>query len=456
MELEEWDEACRQKFVKAKEECSVKMESWPIATKLKETMRQWLNAIRIDLSIANHKSPKRQILVLHFPTASVMDMDMRSREFNFNFNFNPSQIFRVQITSPRFGVSTASNTTTETVFIDYGKIYNTVSTISTLQFHNCREVIGLQEVPINLHGGLIFYLVAALGGRFNNYQYHNNDCGVREDVRYSNSLHFHKQHLFPGSSEHLAKLFPTFPKDEKDDTKIVNSFWIDCQLDYVVAGDNLLFEPNYRNALIDKLCEYQANCLVNYFFRCRNNSSKLEAARKFLTRLRFYHYGEKCRVEFHHQVIFTTLVEVTGKTLKEKLNFTINSLATDQNTTSCTSSWATASKDEIIIAATCQLTIEEIDWILHAFIEVYSDGQELEKLLFESASLNTFPILEDHFESFDPQLLRGLLAETKVSHKLAIHSRNILSLRQDINKSTSPIPLAVMDLMESYLSLSLE
>lgn len=412
----------QEEFIRTKERM-IAAENWPPNVKWKETIRQWIGAIVIttktipeDLVYKNHKFA----LTIQFPTADSGDI---AAEENFQIKIAAMAAPRAPVRVNLFG-------------------QETISQVSIEQFVNYRERIQLGEVPINLHGDVIFELVKVLGYCLDGYRYYSESD---REVKYSNLLCVEKQHLFPGRFEYL-----TLSEQKQLST---NNNWVYCKLDHVTVGGNFLRDGYCRTALVDELCKYQMDYFIRHFFSLNNrNDSKplLATAREFAANLSFLQLGESYKVLFCRSHTYVRLISASGKTLKDKLNFSIDKKMIDQKTTvSCSDAWSSAIKEEILSQAVKELTVEDVDWILHAFVEVYSTGQELKKLLVES----DFPSLADHFESFDPQFLRGKLAETDVSRKIMVNHRNILTLRQEAMESTSSVPIAVVDLMGSYLPL---
>lgn len=96
------------------------------------------------------------------------------------------------------------------------------------------------------------------------------------------------------------------------------------------------------------------------------------------------------------------------------------------------------------------LTPHDLDTILHIVLEVNFCGIQLKQTIGELCG--KFPTVDDHFDSFDEPLMRGLLTQTSVARKLATHTKSIQSLRQEAMESDSSVPTAVVSLMESYLT----
>lgn len=423
-------------FIKTKERMLTK-ECWPPGVKWKETIRQWIGAI----TIATRTIPgqlvykhNKFVLIINFPIAITTTAE---------------ENFQIEITSPRALIE---------VSLLGRKIF---SGVPIRQFVEYRKRMKLEEVPVNLHGDIVFEFVKALGGYLNGYRYgwyRNIDSD--EEVKYSNLLCVEKQHLFPGPFEYLSLARSEQKEGKELAADNCNDDWVYCKLSRVIVSGNLFFDGYCRNTLVDELCKYQMDRFISYFFHWHNSKHLLKTARGFLANLLFSQLGENCKVQFYRLPKCTTPMNTSGKTLKDKLNFTINPpsdrettvAAADQIILSCSGTWSKTIKEEVILAAVGNLTVEDVDWILHAFVEIYSTGQDLKKLLSELSSSCKFPTADDHFASFDPQFLRGVLAETDVSRKLMAYDRNILLLRESAIKSARPVPMAVVDLMESYFS----
>jgi hypothetical protein len=140
-----------------------------------------------------------------------------------------------------------------------------------------------------------------------------------------------------------------------------------------------------------------------------------------------------------------------------------------------TNFWALALKERVVSRATdfpgcnsscnsiCNLGSSDVDWILHIFVEIGHHITNLKTLLtiktIKSADKDTngvgfkFPTANDHFQSFDLPYLRGTLAQTIPVLRLTSYAENVATLRDEAARSTSSVPLGVVDLIGSYLPL---
>lgn len=486
MNLEEWDKSCRQKFDEAKKECVKKMNSWPASlvigdkrTNAVDAISDWLYGITLATLGSGYSGNS---LVLNFPT-TVVDSIESSKKLQREFGFNSTQTFQIEITyssnrivTPATTLATGTTATaatditiadvvgsclTEIKFRRANNAWNNYSTLPLDPFLAYRKKISLQNVPVNLHGDIIFHLIATLGGHLTDYWYsssNTSDGSSNSGGHHLNLLHFEKSHLFPGSFECMPQLLSANQKSTNKNAE--QGGWISVELDYVVVGSNLLFERKYRDTLIAKLYDYQVYRLIDHFFRWRKDSigrsnsavstKLIAAARGFLADLIFAPIGEK-HIKNYDIKIRVSFLSNTVKEIVLAFGYpdylAILSLEKIKSTIDIV---------DVYNIEGSNLTIDDIGWIISVFAEAKRDSVELKMRITESSYSEynyKFPTMNDRFDSFDPQLLTGLLAETRTSRKLAIHDRNIIALRQSVMESTSPVPNAVADLMESYLSI---
>lgn len=339
-------------------------------------------------------------------------------------------------------------------------------------FVSYRRAMNLEDIPINLHGDLVFHLLTA----FNSDTDRSNDASAPKiaysyDLVPQSSRHYHNWlfledcHAFPGCFEFLTK---------------GENGWVNLRSEIIEVGGKLLSTPIYRRLLVDKLTNYQFSRLVHHNFY-RRQDKLLERAQKFANSLYLYYHTQasasafasenraNCTVGtwFHspngsvtsRQLIKFSLsrnvaldekvdVKLVPATTQPTLPIRIQ--LTDQ-TVESTSYWRESmrSRPDLVVNPMADLAVNDIEWLLSAFIQAKLIGEALKIIITKPGS--QFPTLDDRFDNFDLPHLRGILAQSATSIRLASHAENVERLRREAMNSSSSVPTAVVDLMKSYL-----
>lgn len=132
--------------------------------------------------------------------------------------------------------------------------------------------------------------------------------------------------------------------------------------------------------------------------------------------------------------------------------------------------WNRVIKDKFFIDTISDLSVNDMQFILHTYIEAECDYYELtEKLTCNDdnsrpldehkskpAVTAAFPTCGDDFFDFDPPHLRGRLSEGVLSRKLQAHTLRLEELRKVRGKSFAAVaPAALVDIVAHYLPISL-
>lgn len=336
-------------------------------------------------------------------------------------------------------------------------------------FVKYRYVAELEDIPVNLHGDLVFHLMAAFtnGGNAKANENYSYDT-VGGSMRHQNWLFLEACHAFPGCFESVSKS---------------ENGWVDLPSVTIEVGGLLVATKFYRKLLIDKLLEHQFSRLVHYNFH-RRGGGLLERARKFANSLYFYNLMPTPGDHLGSCTVGMLLHPTSGTSVTARLilKFTLSQnvaldekvdikliLATTATTAietiiikptlqvqltgkimEVTSYWAEANKQRPnIVNSMIDLAVSDIEWILSAFVQANLIGEVLKTII--NAPDSQFPTAMDSFDNFDPPHLRGILGQTVTSLRLSEHAENVECVRKQAMESTSSVPVAVVDIAESYL-----
>lgn len=381
--------------------------------------------------------------------------------------------------APKFEIILEPQLARTIIFTEWSEHVRTttraVNKLPVDQFQKYRRTAELEAIPINLHGDLIFDLINLLDNDDKSQCLYENSK-MPAHSRYNNWLFVEDCHIFPGCS------ISSLAKGENG--------WVNGIFYEIVIGGKLLSARYYRDNLIVELMKNQLMRLThNYFWR--RKEKVLGHAQKFVSSLYFYKSSKI--TESNSYAVKTWLLTDLGisgdvdlvkftssqnATLDEIVD--IKLVPTSTSTTSTTST--IISNGTVLLASTAQtatvvervtyvscwtevvklhpeilnlvgdLTTSDIEWILSAFIQTKRIGETMKIVLNDPNDLNRhFPTVNDRFDSFDPQHLRGILTQTATSKRLANHVENIECLRREAMDSTSSVPTALVDLAESYL-----
>lgn len=466
-DLEKCQEVCRQRLNVAKDELKLKIKHWK--PQWYKVAVEWIDLIDIELDLPplsgkTLDSDDNEIVsaLIRFPQGKKYN-DQTKEYAGWNLSILVSAIVSDS--------STTTSTATAVVHLNiiFDSSVHSMSSgrkIPVEQFEKYREAVELENIPINLHGDLIFYLMNAFG---NNHSNNNIDGRYWHNglaKQFENCVYFEDCHLFPGYFQ-----FYSVKPENGENSK---SGWARGGLwDEIIIGGKLLSQNFLRNCLIDLLCEYQVKQLVSHYFRWQKKKL-LDTANKFVNSLGFWSnrdvaflngtivpidaiYGDvptyKSYTVVANEIKLIQLTCLKNASLDEKVDVKINVTATSQSL-HYVSLWEQAVKENSNIRDLAgDLTTTDIEWILSAFIQVKWIGETVRDTITRSSS--QFPTVHDRFDSFDPLNLRGILAKTAPNLRLLSHVQNIHSLREEAASSTSSarVPTAVVDLIESYLPI---
>lgn len=432
-----------EKWIRIKDELKIKMSRWPPclladgsdqANKWREDAIKWINGITVSANLFDEKSNSSSSLTSTLSPSFdiIFPIGMRERG---SVQFKIQMLDFRSISNP----DASYDNVIQFIFPDNSITTNGLNVTSLSNYH--RSVDSVWEIPTNLFGGIICNIVSAFGGKLEyTYTYTRNYSFV-------NHVFVKKQHLYPyfGTGAQVG----TLVKGQQGCGK-----WLKLVTSELASSDNLLTIQSYRHHLFDTLSVYQCTRFIDLHFGNFGDFNRLgnfghldllkmtktararsEAAQNFFANLRLVNRNGRRLVILLNVPRFQEVMTIPGKTMEEHLKFNV-----------C-DSWPDAS------GASDELTTEDIDAILHIFVEVHCGNNELKQMIVgNNSSTNEFPTLDDHFESFDEPVMRGLLTKTSAARKLAAHPWHIRLLHQDCSTSVHSIPTAVVDLMGSYFS----
>lgn len=467
-----------EKFAKAKDDLTIKMEMENWFPKWKKVALAWISKITISIDrecIDSYLTSRNKFVVISFPAASSCQLKIMvpiiAKEVAKFFTPQREMTERTEDT----GLN-ADYLTKIDIIDGCSKRYTTWLCVSF--FRKYRKLAKLKRIPINLHADIISRLVSAFdncSGRTGfglkyAYETEHNLAGSVPKT-YPNWMWCDNQHLFPGITQ-----VGEFAVNARN----ARGAWIIARFKSFV-GSKLLAVPHYRTLLLKNFANYQSSRVIDNWF-CSHGKKLLGAAQKFFDslscewqaqaqtfkvlitvpkRVNFVSYqfqiSDSPTSEEQDQIFNTFIRQITDC----KHQSIINSIAF--NSSSCSQCRNRALLTELI----GDLTDDDLRKIFRIFIECQVSDKELQKIIDVtkvtdvSNAIDTFgnlgdlcqgfPSAADHFESFDPLHLRGTLTLAPLSLKLAAHAENIDRLRKEAMDSLNQVPIAVVDLMESYL-----
>lgn len=435
----QWVQTCVEKWLQTKSELKSEMENW--RDEWRTLAAEWIDKIKIE--VGKHWLPLTPVII-SFPSENL------SKYQNFKIKIIPTaptwkQEVKVAATIVVFGDENGITSVTTGVIV------------ATIFANHHRSVFQGPDnsLPINLFGDLVFHIVRAFGGWFD--YFHPTENAPTKASVYTNYLCLDKQHLFPSFETKVCDPFDLLDR------------WMRVEHKAIISGGELAKSEYYRQELFDKLCAHQTMRLIDsHFAKCKSNQltqKLLECAHRFSTSLKIEGAISPGNTNLSHFDIYSRFftIRLSCETLSEALSFSFCD-QTDKEKQLCqlqlsskrcrfvsTASLSSAEAVEII----GDLTSSDLDSIIRIVLEVYYCRLQLDKAIDPrnlSKLSNEFPSADDHFESFDEPAMRGLLTETSAARKLVAHETQLKLLRQNVSESTHPVPIAVADLMESYLT----
>lgn len=440
-----WTQSCVEKWVRAKTELKVKMENW------KEDWRtaaiEWIDKITIE--IGEEWTPDTP-LVIRFPLGTSSSFQ------KFTITITPTASMRNEIPKTRsVDIRFADGDDTGQVIPD-DMPSSWIRSDDLMKHHQSvfQDYRDSRWMPINLFANVVDHITAT----FDRKLYFALQSTQSPRPIYKNHLYFRKQHLFPD--------FALSSAQDAQDAKSIqeDGGWTCVDYEVIITDDQLAHDHNYRKTLIDKLCAHQTRCLIDCHFAKRSQFDKLNGqildnARHFAMSLKISNCQSDCSRLDISSSFFKIGVRI--KTIDKIANFSFYDLANDKHYPFDTFQECSAVPIDLLGSKEItevtkmhgdltNLNSHDLYSIIRIVVEVYFCGVQLKKIIF--SSMSEFPGADDHFDNFDEPSLRGVLTTTSVARKLVNHAKNIELLRKNVSGSNYPVPAALIDLMESYLT----
>lgn len=440
------------KWSKAKEELKSMMQDWFVDWRT--SANRWVDGIEIVASP----------LTIYFP-ASQSSIPVDSNE-----SIQPTEKMRITI-RPDEEYSMNQNLTTVVFSTGIGNKfyvksdYQSVMLASHLmEYYKSLFPRQEQELPLNLFADIIYHIVAAFQGYLHNGYSNVSIPALVVYKNYKNYLQFDKQHVFPNFV--LTPCVPcTSTSSTSSDDSDVKSGWTCFKSDKIAQGGKLSSFQHYKQQLTTQYSAHQIGRLIDLHFG-RHNLEKQPTqpdAPKLRQRLENAHRFSAClknNVAWLSDRSFMEIALVANNLEICKLEIYFYTLDELLTSSFCRGIWGRSTikppnfsfetptqQNDRLLDLTAGLSLTDLDTILRIFLEVNFGRLELEKTIFR----DNFPTANDHFNSFDEPQMCGLLTTTSAARKLANHAKNVELLRQETMSSPSSIPVAVVDLMQSYL-----
>lgn len=322
----------------------------------------------------------------------------------------------------------------------------------------------LSAVPINLFALIYQNLVISFGGSFSlvlNSAYAND-----------NYLHYlwtddnYKRHrqVIRSSAPHL---FPTCG---------ISAFDLSGEFDgwepVTIAGIQLEYKflaSQYIGNLLWTLNHHQIYKMIEHYFCHRNSeTSKVDKSNKLthtakrfscslgLSMNRNGNLSQGWSVDAFGLGFDLTLIG-ESKNRESMKNFNFQNVTGNSNG-DAKNYWQLAMKNSHFVEVLGDLTAADATFIVSCFIDAKYDAKEIteevKKLESEGCESKQFPSQNDDFTNFDPPHLRGLLAQTVLSKKLAKYDLGMKEINE--GKFADIAPIALTKIVAEYYSVDID
>lgn len=313
------------------------------------------------------------------------------------------------------------------------------------------EEYGLLGVPINLVVDIYRHFVTAFGLEFSTADGHTSHCYQylhldEDDERRRQRIH-----------SILTKFTDYYYLAATTTSSTTNNQWARLWMDKIQLGGKLLpihcIEPILR-----PLLKYQTEKMIEHYFR-RSCHSVERGEQLIITAKRFAQlltYKETGEINCITSLIYfpTTLVASKSSTnvnrIDRELAKTFNLNAPSAQNVS--SAWDSALKNKQFVEYLGELTIADVEFLIRLFIDSRHDHQDVvDQVIQLSAQGSPFPTDADEFDNFDPIHLRGLLATTVLSKKLAKYALGTKEINE--GQFADIAPAALVKIVDSYYSV---
>lgn len=298
------------------------------------------------------------------------------------------------------------------------------------------------QVPINLFVDVYRHFVIAFGGIFSaesSHSYYYNPTNYLTQWLYNDHDDDKRHHKI--IHESLATI----------SSILLDDGWEQVYLQGIQLGGKLL-PVHYIKDLGTHLGRHQVGKMIEqYFYSTGRGEEIVKLAKEFERRLSFRMGETFIIVDGTYQQL---LNEIDGNEDDQRKVMKTFDL---EDETDHRHHWPTLLKNPQFVKFCGELTIADVRFLICCRIDAECDRKELvKKVKLSAASTSSaiaFPTADDHFSNFDFPHLRGLLAETVLSKKLAK-----CPLAKEEIKTTdlaAIAPLALTEIVCDYYSVDL-
>lgn len=316
----------------------------------------------------------------------------------------------------------------------------------------------LTKIPINLAIDIFRYVLLSFGGSIFETSAFQNE---RYFIQYLCMDEENKRH-----HEIIRKSLPTVYghtklADQASTPCEVGDRWIPVFKRGIQLGGKLR-SSHYIEDVIRHLLEYQTGQMIEYHFLKRGKQT-IDAAKKFFKSLSNTTLGTIDTVAGAYNLHLINVVNDLSNCNREKMKmFNLEDEKDPRH------NWFQALADPYFVANLRvnnsdnnsnnnsngvdgdKLTVADVRFLICWCIDAKYDREEsLQKIeTIESSTASGFPAITDDFSNFDPGRLRGILAETVLSKKLAIYTLGIKEISE--GKFAEVAPAALTEIVGSY------
>lgn len=335
----------------------------------------------------------------------------------------------------------------------------------------------LSAVPINLAAIVYRHFVLAFGGRFSaTFVEHIQQYNYRSHYFLAKNVESYKRHrkfihtlladpLIPLSSESSSPSAPT-ESSAPSSTGESDEFdgWEVVQLQGIRLDDQL-GSSHYVEPLLWELKAYQMNEVIKHQFRSDGRGPQLvKNAQEFLGALNTMAGNGTwdiglCDDTFSILLLREAMSRGALRNSRESLkDFNLDCDIKDNDNDRIKSGadcWKAALENPEVVKFLGNLTVADVSFIIRVCIDAECDANETREKIknIERADEKTasFPDTDDHFTDFNFPHLRGVLAESVLSSKLAAYK---VGLDEIIDgEFAEQTPSALVSIAAGYLSV---
>lgn len=347
--------------------------------------------------------------------------------------------------------------------IHYAKFsVHNVTTATTYWENHAPKKLG--QVPINLAIDVVRHFVISFGKVFSTESTKTNYYHWESDKIYNQWLWIDEENKRHREIIHTvldhSSTSTTSLSNDVSVVKVVSARasdgWVMIRKEEIQVGGKLL-AVHYIKELAMRLTSHQVQRMIECHFcnsdRRSNETSELVETAKRFEKLLYFKEGTGIYV-----VVDSNYLQLVGRVTscdsREMMkNFNLEQL----NKEHCTQhNWARMLQNPQFVSSlngkSVVLTAADVQFIIRSRIDAYYDAKELiEKISSGTGETELpaeFPTADDDFSDFDFPHLRGILAETVLSQKLAKHSLSMKEINE--GQFATIAPTALVEIVSSY------